>query len=503
MPGRGPAERLPPTATLTPWLTFALTSVVACSVIYDGNVEQCATDGDCAAHHAVCNRQTQLCVAPPPNVASSMGTAPDAAEDVAEEDASGDVGPTQAPWPCDNRNKPLVQIKGDLAASERLICDNDYLLIGSVTVQAGAVLTIDPGTRIMGDVASKGTLFVLPGGRLVADGLRMAPIVFSSSAQPAQRRPGDWGGVVLLGRASTNAVNLAVEGVAQSGAFGGGQDDDNSGVLRFVRIEYSGAPFGTANERHGLTLGGVGRGTVVSHVQVRQTSADCFRFLGGTANARFLVCQRASGGFVFSGGYRGTLQFLVLQQDPASTGEGSGLRAENDPRGTTTAPITEPFIYNATFCGKNLFANHEQYGLLIQRAARAHVYDSLVAGFEAGFDVRDVPTSIDLRSSIVSSPILAYPEDGSNDGNQRNDDGGLDEVKLFWEPGRLNDTHMPSIGDCFDAARIDMAPSPSIKTNSLRPPSDGFLDTQAAYIGAFRDRSDDWTRGSWVVWSDR
>jgi hypothetical protein len=456
-------------------------------------------NADCRKYsNAVCDQRTKLCLAVPPVLAMASGGSRDGGGDGF--DGGGDG--SRALWPCSNKNKPLVPLAGEMIADNHLICDNDYLLVGSVFVRSGATLTIDPGTTVFADGTSKGTLIIQPGARLVANGLRAAPIVFTSRSTTGDRRPGDWGGVVLLGRATTNATSPSVGSIGLGGEFGGTDDNDDSGVLRFVRIEYAGQLSGN-NRIAGLTLAGVGRATTINYVQVRQTLDDCFSFQGGTANAKHLVCQRGQGdGFHFHHGHRGQLQFLILQQSTAANGENDGFELENEAGAAPPAFVTEPTIYNVTMCGREADVPEEQYGLLLRRGARAHIYNSLVLGFEAGIDLRDPGSLLNIKSSMFFTPV-AYEEDGSNATTQKDDDGGLNEVSLFREPLRNNVSGRPNIGDCFNPNTFGFKPSPAIRSNATQPPSDGVFDGQATYLGALRDFEDTWTDGGWMVWSER
>ena len=477
--------------------------VPGCSVFLDSSTQQCSSDSECAPVKAVCDRGSGLCVFPAPKVTWSTSSGSDAGGDaVADASFAGDGADPFALWPCARGNKPIEPLTGDISSSRRLTCEKDYLLVGPVAVKAGAVLTIDPGTTVLGDVASKGRLAVERGARLVADGLRMAPIVFTSAASPPMRRAGDWAGIVLLGRAPSATTAIDAVGLRPGDELGGSSENDNSGVLRFVRVEYAGASAGNSTGAGAVTLGGVGTGTVLNNVQVRQSGQDCFKFIGGSVGGKHLVCQGSlRNGFDWESGYRGKLQFLVVQQTPRAVDGSNGLSVRNGVPGAGDLPVTEPQIYNATLCGRSVDVPGEQYGMLVAAGARLHVANALVAGFDAGIDVRGPTSAVDVRNSQFWLPI-AYPEDGSNATDQADDDGGFDESKQFLEPARRNALGRPSFGDCFEANRIGFAPSPAMRTDASKPPDDGFFDPQAAYLGAIRDQSDDWLSGEWVQWRD-
>jgi hypothetical protein len=225
------------------------------------------------------------------------------------------------------------------------------------------------------------------------------------------------------------------------------------------------------------------------------------RSWGGTVNAKHLVCQLPAGdGFSWDRGYRGKLQFLIVQQDAGARTVGHAIRGDSDVLGSGDLPVTEPTVYNASLCGTSSDPPGEQYAMLLEQAARAHIYNTLALGFEAGLDLRGIRARLDIRSSLLASQI-AYPEDGSNPTTQKDDDFGRDEIALYREAPRLNTIGRPNIGDCFNPNTVGFAPSPAIRSNASPPPNDGFFDPQASYIGALRDFEDTWLRGDWLVWS--
>ncbi|NUM72648.1 MAG: T9SS C-terminal target domain-containing protein, partial [Ignavibacteriaceae bacterium] len=160
-----------------------------------------------------------------------------------------------------------VVLEGNITTNTTLTASNNYLLRGFVRVDSNVTLTIQPGTRIYGENATQGTLIIKPGGKLIADGTVNAPIVMTSEfTKPGSSRPatyGDWGGLIILGNAPINVPGgrAAIEGPGDS--YGGTNPDDNSGILRYVRVEFPGIAFSANNEINGVTFGGVGRGTTV------------------------------------------------------------------------------------------------------------------------------------------------------------------------------------------------------------------------------------------------
>ncbi len=390
-------------------------------------------------------------------------------------------------------------------------------------VKAGATLTIEAGTTIKGDNQSKAILLVEPGAKLMAEGTEDAPIVFTSQAAEGARRPGDWGGVLVLGKAPVNLPGGKgnVEGLLKtvSGSeFGGTDENDSSGVIRYVRIEYAGVELSKDNEVNGLTFAGVGRGTKVDHVQVRFALDDCFEFFGGTVDAKYLACQyNQDDGFDFDNGYRGRLQFLVLQQDPGHSGEDNGFESDNDATGSGNTPLTSPQVFNATLVGKNKTVDALSYGMLLRRNTRGTYKNVLVTGFPAAIDVRDASTaagatdgSLSIASSIFFGSVgagvvdhVAFLETGAAAPDKDND-GAFDEVAWFKDAAKSNAWTDPKLAAPFSATAPGFAPAAALTQGAATPPNDGFFDASASYVGAFKDGGDTWaTKGKWAVWSDK
>src|SRR5262249_50438505 len=155
----------------------------------------------------------------------------------------------------------------------------------------------------------------------------------------------------------------------------------------------------------------------------------------GTVNAKHLICvNNGDDGFDWDFGYRGRLQFLALQQDPAVADDTNGFEGDNDAAPDLAMPLSEPTIYNASLCGKNVDVDKQQYGMLLRRNTLGHIFNTIATGFEAGVDVRDADTSVEVQSSIFFGNVtqnIAYVEDDSDMGVHKNDDNGFDEVAWF------------------------------------------------------------------------
>ncbi|MDQ8159592.1 MAG: hypothetical protein P3B76_06755 [Gemmatimonadota bacterium] len=240
---------------------------------------------------------------------------------------------------------PTVTLSGSIAANRTLTPDTNYVLRGFVYVNSGATLTINAGTKIVGDTTALGSaLFVLRGARIVANGTEAAPVVFTSQRSAGNRSPGDWGGLIIVGNGRANRTgNIIVEGsngsvvgANQAGTIytGGTVDTDNSGTLRYVRVEFAGYATLTDAELNSFTFAAVGSGTTVEYVQALNGLDDNFEWFGGSVNGKYLVSYEAGDDhFDGSEGYRGLNQFMIgLQSFYATPRAGAGA-VSTDPQG--------------------------------------------------------------------------------------------------------------------------------------------------------------------------
>jgi hypothetical protein len=236
--------------------------------------------------------------------------------------------------------------------------EGSFTLKGYVYFEDGSEINIAAGATIKSDVADKGALIIERGAKINAVGTSTKPVVFTSGKAVGQRLPGDWGGIVILGKAKTNrSTEPTIEGGVGKN-FGGTVDTDNSGTLKYVRIEFAGIAAQPNSEINGLTLGGVGSGTTIEYVQVAYGNDDAFEIFGGTVNAKYLVAYAtADDDFDFDFGYTGRIQYGVALRDPSfiDAGDaGNGIECDNDATGTTATPTTRPVLSNFTFVGPNV-----------------------------------------------------------------------------------------------------------------------------------------------------
>src|SRR5262245_51848395 len=271
----------------------------------------------------------------------------------------------------------------DITASRTLYADTVYVLSGYVKVKNGATLTIQPGTKIVGDTNIVGSsLWILRGSKIIGNGTSAQPIVFTSQRSAGNRAPGDWGGLIIVGNGIINRTGATIltEGGAagESENYAGGNDNaDSSGVLRYVRIEFAGYDVsnGAGQELNSLSSYAVGRKTVYEYVQTMSGLDDSFEWWGGAVDGRYLVSYESGDDhFDWTEGYQGRNQFLIaFQSQRLVPRPGTGVFS-SDPRGfegdgcdpavtgcTVTAtgastPYSNPVFSNFTMIGPGQLA---------------------------------------------------------------------------------------------------------------------------------------------------
>jgi hypothetical protein len=286
-------------------------------------------------------------------------------------------------------------LKASIEEDCNLAGDRTYHLAGLTFVKDGATLTIGAGATVKGKSdGSLSALVVQPGARLHAVGTSTKPIVFTAGTSEPER--GDIGGLVILGKADINLANETgdIEGLVGV-PFGGTSDDDSSGVLQYVRIEYAGHLLGTDNELNGLTMGGVGSKTKISHVQVYEGLDDCFEWFGGTVSARYLAATGCDDDmFDWDMGWRGTLQFAVGGHTEITNTDANGIEADNLNNNEGNTPRSAPKVSNLTLIGNGKSSLN---GMRLRRGTGGHIVNAIVTGFAKGAAVRiDGNTSIGL-----------------------------------------------------------------------------------------------------------
>lgn len=431
------------------------------------------------------------------------------------------AGETVVPPPASTN----VDVRGTITASQHWTADKTYRIRGYVYVD-NATLTIDPGTRIVSNKDSAGVLVIYKGSKINAAGTADKPIVFTSNEPAADRKPGDFGGLILVGLATGNGNHPVLEGGVDNAHknFGGSNDADNSGVLQYIRIEYGGKAVNTGDEVNGLSMYAVGSGTTVDHIQVVRGLDDAFEFFGGAFNAKYLIAYNcADDDYDMDDGYHGKIQFAVSIKDPAfnddkgTSGDiSNNFEVDNttDANGYLRTPNTFPLMSNFTAIGPNNAAGTVStygYNMRIRRGSKFVLGNSVVmGGQQAGLDIDNDPTATyyingesGLRTSLLQSYGANYKTDKLTAVTLT-----IAALKDFVETRDGSKTFAAAtdvmLTDPFNNAAPNLKPktgSPAITTAAsfTGTLADTFF-TKVTYLGAVDPAGTDWTKAAWVSW---
>jgi len=401
-----------------------------------------------------------------------------------------------------------VDVTGKITANTTWTADKRYVLHDYVGVAEPAVLTIEPGTVIYGG-DGKASLFIQRGAKIMADGTSRRPIIFTSPQRTGNRAQKDWGSLILLGKAPINQGTAILEGLASfpEYTYGGDASADNSGALRYIRLEFGGFEIATAQEINGLTLAGVGSGTVIDHVEVLHNKDDAFEFFGGTVNASHLLgIAFADDGLDFDYGYSGSVQFAAMIKRKANDEGDANILTEsdNDGDGSTKTPITNPKVYNVTavreasdtgFYGGRLRRNTggQWHNVVVAGSKNAPIY--IDGGAAQGNAASGVLT---FDHSILFGDFTKYPTNVN----------GAPTIQHLFTTYKWNRNVDPklAIGDVtlLKTLMPDLAPldgSPALDADFAgNPPDDGFL-VPVDYLGAVTT-GDNWVLSGWATFSD-
>lgn len=394
------------------------------------------------------------------------------------------------------------ELSGNISENKTLKANTRYLLKGFVYVTNNATLTIEPGTIIKGDKDTDGSLIIERGSKIMAEGTREKPIVFTSNMPKGQRSVGDWGGLIILGNAPVNLPGQPrIEGGVDR-SYGGTNAADNSGILKYVRIEYSGIPFQPGNEINGLTLGGVGSGTVIDYVQVSFNGDDSFEMFGGTVNAKHLIAYKnVDDMFDSDNGYSGKLQFLLGVSAPnvADVSKSNGIETDNDSNGSANLPQTKAQFSNVSLIGPKANAStvidgNFGQGIHFKKNTSTTVHNSVVAGW---------PVAVNLDGSAVvtnaSSGNLFFKNgfvSGSSTQHFKSTDANFDFNAWFstYNSFTRSSNADLKIESAFNQSGANFIPGAGseLLTGANFNGLDPFFE-QVAYRGAFGPT--DWTAG--------
>ena len=431
--------------------------------------------------------------------------------------------------------KEVVVVDKAISASTTWSASKKYLLKSNIYVQAPAELTIEAGTIVKGDKVSKGALIINRGAKIHAKGTEANPIIFTSSAPANFRNYGDWGGLVLLGFANNNqGTSVKIEGVSTEGSedgFHGNKDngsheDDNSGELQYVRVEFAGIALSTDNELNGLTMGSVGNKTTIDHVQVSYSGDDSYEWFGGSVNAKYLIAYRGwDDDFDTDNGFSGRVQFGVSHRDPniADKSGSNGFESDNDAAGDALTPITSAKFSNMTWYGPGVYAAYKagainksnynqnfQYGAHIRRNTAVQIYNTVFVGsyldginFEnanAGATVQGcyfARMGVNVSNSVMKTPTGTYDFSYFAGANEiEATQNTVDLTSRIVKLGVTANDKKENLANIDSPLSLLAAGSGLLNnTHLLDLTANGFDAT--TYIGAF-DATNDWTSKSWV-----
>jgi hypothetical protein len=394
-------------------------------------------------------------------------------------------------------DKPVVVVTGEVTGTEQWTNNFYYVLRGAVFVTDGATLRIQAGTRVVGESGSVGTLIILRGGRIEALGTAEQPIVFTSDQAPGTRARGDWGGIIINGRAPVNLEGGEGQGEANTGIYGGTDPNDNSGIMRYVRLEFAGTEFSPDNELNGIAFQGVGRGSTFEYIQVHMNRDDAFEWFGGTVDGKYLVASNTGDDSIdWTFGWTGRLQYVAVHQ--RGDDSDNGIEADNNEFNNNLLPRANPQIYNATFCGDRLQGPESTRAILFRRGTAVTFRNFLVTGYKTtGLQIDGTSTleQVNNGTTQIGAGVIWNVPTPLHSG-----------VAPFVQSGRFPSVRINVDGglsaECFnhDAPNFQPVSAATLAGGQLapiQPPNDGFFDA-VTFIGAVppapqRNWMDGWT----------
>ena len=423
-------------------------------------------------------------------------------------------------------------LTGDITTSRTLTNDTQWTVSGIVTVKNGAVLTVQPGTIVYGATATAGSgsvLLVSREGRIEAAGTQARPIIFTSSRAFGQRQRGDWGGILMLGKAPINvganitsgatcsgttggcnnpAGSFYIEGLTTNpdGLYGGTDPAHSCGTMTYVRIEYSGIQLSPNNETNSFTWAGCGTGTTAHHLQAIYGGDDSFEWFGGTMDTKYMIGGMSADDYAdFQLGTVGRAQFGIFYQSPDQRGN-RGVEGDNSEYNAAATPISNPTFYNMTFFGSGQVAFDEpgvSPGIFLRRGSRGTFNNMVVSNFaDPCINVSDATTQAQADAGNVKMDgILCWKNNRttSTAANTLQAEMGT-AYNLDFANGLKGSAAGknflvadPLIQRPFEYSDPDWSSlfsSPVFRTGWVAPPDDGFFEP-ARFVGGMGDV--DWT----------
>lgn len=419
-------------------------------------------------------------------------------------------------------SKPICNIEGTYKNNDLVLTpDIAWVLKGDVRIggdkKDNSSLTIEAGTYVYG--APNSFITITRDSKIFVKGTASKPVVFTA-LERQNPTVGYWGGIVVTGNARINACNKAlnngfcegfIEGVASDVApkYGGTNDDDNSGSIEFLRIEYAGYTIAPDSELNGITFYGVGRGTKVEYVEAYKGADDGVELFGGTVNLKYIVSiDNDDDGFDWDQGWTGSVQFLYIVMDNASEKDPSGIEADNNRDNHAATPRSNPTLSNVTIIGRGTNPALLN-GIMLRRGTGAQFYNTVVTGqFKACFNIDD-PETFNNGGKVVGSVVEQTGIVMENSIIQCNNAPFGSDAKDVWDTAswftnisNANNFVMAPTEDVLADGEVPVANGPAVKTG-FTPPSEvypgNFEFLQVDYVGAFSSsKSAKWTDG-WTV----
>jgi len=402
-------------------------------------------------------------------------------------------------------------LTGKISANTTLSAGNTYILKGGVYIRPGYTLTIGKGVTIKSDAVDASTAFLLiePGAKIMAEGTATEPIVMTSGK--ATQMEQDWGGLIICGKAPVNRGATVASEMGDGVSYGGTDANDNSGIIRYVRVEYTGKKQTATQEHNGITFEGVGAGTTVEYISSYRGGDDGFEFFGGTVNVKYAVVYGAQDDmFDWTYGWKGNAQFLLgIQNSNTGAVADRGIEADNSGNDNTAAPYSEPTLSNVTLVGSltaktgddplTATETGKTIGIKLREGTKGKLHNFVVYNFSNGVDVEHDGTlanmtagSLVIKNSDISNIKPWVFKHTTPAGGTRPVWTG---VNAFIAAGYSNTVVDASTTPSY----ISNVYVGSTVTGAVNPTTLGAFFTAANYKGAVESSSNNWvTTGTWA-----
>ncbi|MBX2957593.1 MAG: hypothetical protein KF846_15620 [Cyclobacteriaceae bacterium] len=356
-------------------------------------------------------------------------------------------------------NDPVITLGPGNLTSQTLDATKRYLLKGQVFIPSGVTVTIPAGTVILGDKATKATLVVEKGGVLNCNGTAAAPVVMTSAQGVNERDKGDWGGLVILGRAFTNqntsaedAGSPSIEGIDPPKRFGSNvrtNDGESSGTYRYLRVEYAGIELSPNNETNSITMGGLGSGTVMEYTMVSFGGDDGFEWFGGANNGKYLVSHSTwDDDFDGDFGWSGKVQFGLVVRNPfaADQSQSNAFEIDNGPNDTdtgagtyTTGTFSNITVYGPRDHATRTISANNVHNMDLRRRVAASIFNSVITGFPTGLRFNQPSVLANYQNGLG---VLAHNIQVSNTQFAAGTGVAVGDVQAYWETAALGNSSL-------------------------------------------------------------